>query len=102
MLIFYEFTYLLSYILIISGLTGLLLKRGNLVISLICIEMSILGVALLFVLNGLIVGNSIGDITFFFLLTLAGVESALGLSIIILYYKGHLTTKYSALSAIKG
>jgi NADH:ubiquinone oxidoreductase subunit K len=76
-----------STILVWVSLYGLLLRRDNLIISMVCLEMSLLGVALLFATSALLHGDLSGLIMFFVLLTLAGVESALGLALVISYYR---------------
>ena len=77
----------IAHVLLLTGLYGLLFRRDNLIITMICLEIALLGVAFLFVLASLIIGDLIGFITFFMLLTLAGVESALGLALVITYYR---------------
>ncbi len=76
-----------AHILIFSGLYGLFFRRDNLIISMICLEISLLGIALLFALSGLMLGDLTGSVVFLMLLTLAGVESALGLALVISYYR---------------
>lgn len=80
-----------AHVLFITGLYGLLTRRDNLILSLICLELSLLGVALLFALYGLLLDDSFGFAVFFLLLTLAGVESALGLALVITYYRVRVT-----------
>jgi len=53
----------------------------------ISLEISLLGVALLFAVSAVILGDITGLVVFFLLLTLAGVESALGLALVISYYR---------------
>jgi len=79
--------FLASHILIITGFYGLFFRRDNLIITMVCLEISLLGVALFFALISLALGDLLGFITFSMLLTLAGVESALGLALVISYYR---------------
>lgn len=44
------------HILLITGLYGLFFRRDNLIITMICLEISLLGVALLFAVSSLVVG----------------------------------------------
>ena len=76
-----------AHILILTGLYGLFFRRDNLIITMVCLEISLLGVALLFALASVMLGDFTGIITFLMLLTLAGVESALGLALVISYYR---------------
>lgn len=80
-------TLIMAHVLIITGLYGLYFRRDNLIITMICLEVSLLGVALLFAVFGLLLGDITGLVTFLLLVTLAGVESALGLALVITYYR---------------
>lgn len=95
-------TYIISYLLIILGLWGVLVRRDNLIITLVCLEMALLGVALNFSTSGLILDDLTGQLVFFLLLTLAGVESALGLALVIAYYRLRTSVKFSSLVSVKG
>jgi NADH:ubiquinone oxidoreductase subunit K len=64
--------------------------------------MSLLGIALLFAASGAAFDDVMGQIMFFLLLTLAGVESALGLALVILYYRIRTQVRWSSLTALKG
>jgi NADH:ubiquinone oxidoreductase subunit K len=79
--------FLCAHILIFSGLYGLFFRRDNLIITMICLEIALLGTALLFALTSVMLGDLTGAIAFLMLLTLAGVESALGLALVISYYR---------------
>lgn len=94
--------YVISYLLIILGLWGTIIRRDNLIITLVCLEMALLGVALQFSVSGLIIDDLTGQLVFFLLLTLAGVESALGLALIISYYRLRTSVRFSPLITIKG
>lgn len=76
-----------SHLLFWTGLYGLVIRKDNLILTMVCLELSLLGVAFFFSLSGLIIDDSLGFIIFFVLLTLAGVESALGLAFVITYYR---------------
>jgi len=76
-----------AHILLVSGLYGLFFRRDNLIITMICLEIALLGTALLFALTSVMLGDLTGSIAFLMLLTLAGVESALGLALVISYYR---------------
>lgn len=91
-----------SHILFLSGFYGLFFRRDNLIITIVSLEISLLGVALLFALVGLMLNDIIGVIMFLMMITLAGVESALGLALVIGYYRLKTSIKWSALSALRG
>jgi NADH:ubiquinone oxidoreductase subunit K len=91
-----------SHILIAAGVYGLFFRRDNLIITLICLEISLLGVALLFATAGVLLGDIVGLAVFFVLLTLAGVESALGLALVITYYRVRTSIRWGFLTALRG
>jgi|SRR5690349_18348342 NADH:ubiquinone oxidoreductase subunit K len=91
-----------SHILLITGLYGLFFRRDNLIITMISLEIALLGAATLFALVGLMLGDLSGLIMFLLLITLAGVESALGLALVISYYRLKTSIKWSALAALHG
>lgn len=93
---------LCSQILIFLGLYGFLLRRDNLILTMILLEISLLGVAFFFAIASLILNDLAGAITFFMLLILAGVESALGLALVISYYRSKTSIRWSSLVALRG
>jgi NADH-ubiquinone oxidoreductase chain 4L len=82
-----------SQVLIFTGLYGFFFRRDNLILTMILLEISLLGVALLFAVTALLFSDFAGLITFFMLLTLAGVESALGLALVISYYRARTSIR---------
>lgn len=93
---------IISYLFVILGFYGSIVRRDNLIITLVCLEMALLGVAINFSATGLMLDDFLGQIVFFLLLTLAGVESALGLALIIAYYRLRTSVRFSLLSVVKG
>jgi NADH:ubiquinone oxidoreductase subunit K len=91
-----------GHILMLTGLYGLFFRRDNLIISMICLEIALLGTALIFALASLMLGDLSGIIMFLMLLTLAGVESALGLALVISYYRLKTSIRWSSLAALRG
>lgn len=91
-----------SHILIITGFYGLFFRRDNLILTMIALEIALLGVALLFVVGSILSGDFFGFLTFFMLLTLAGVESALGLALVIVYSRARTSIRWNSLVALRG
>lgn len=91
-----------GHILFFVGLYGLVRRKDNLILTLICLELSLLGIALLFALYGLSLDDSFGFAVFFLILTLAGVESALGLALVITYYRIRTGVAWASIYSIKG
>ena len=79
---------LLSTILLfIIGLVGLILNRKNFLIVIISIELLLLSIDLNFVIFSIYLDDILGQIFVLFILTIAATESAIGLAILIIYYK---------------
>jgi len=69
------------------GLLGILLNRRNILIILMCIELLLLSLNLNFIVFSVYFNDLYGQIFSFFILTVAAAESAIGLAIIIIYYR---------------
>lgn len=79
--------------LFIIGAIGFVLNRKNVILMLISIEIMLLAVTILILINSLIFDDNVGQIFGIFIIALAGAESAIGLSILVAYYRlnGHIS-----------
>jgi len=75
-----------SFIFII-GLLGIVSNRRNVLVTLMCIELSLLSLNLNFIVFSVYLDDMYGQIFSLFILTIAAAESAIGLAIIIIYYR---------------
>uniref|UniRef100_A0A060RF30 NADH-ubiquinone oxidoreductase chain 4L n=1 Tax=Blastobotrys adeninivorans TaxID=409370 RepID=A0A060RF30_BLAAD len=78
---------LVSNILIIIGLLGFIYNRKSIMLLLINIEVMLLGVTLNILIYSNYFNDSIGLIWTIAILILAGAESAIGLSLLVNYYR---------------
>jgi NADH-quinone oxidoreductase subunit K len=69
------------------GLIGMVINRRNILIILMCIELALLGLNLNFILFSIYFDDLYGQLFSLFILTVAAAESAIGLAIIIIYYR---------------
>ena len=82
----------LSYYLIISailfaiGTLGVLIRRNAIVIFM-CVEMMLNAVNLTFIAFSRYLGNVDGQVFVFFVMTVAAAEAAVGLALMIAFYK---------------
>lgn len=74
-------------ILFLIGCLGLILNRKNILIIIMSIELTLLAVTLNFIIFSIYLDDIVGQIFVIFILTIAAAESAIGLSILISYYK---------------
>jgi NADH-quinone oxidoreductase subunit K len=87
------FTLTLSHFLILGAIlfaisvVGIFLNRKNLLVLLMTIELMLLAVNMNFVAFSHFLGDLSGQIFVFFILTVAAAESAIGLAMLVVYYK---------------
>ena len=92
---------LTSFIFII-GTLGLVLNRKNILIIIMSIELMLLSVNLNFIIFSIYLDDIIGQLFVIFILTVAATESAIGLSILSVYYKVKQTILLDRIKNIKG
>jgi NADH:ubiquinone oxidoreductase subunit K len=73
--------------LVLLGFFGACENRDHFLITLICIEVMLLGLNVLFLLLSVQFNDLVGSAYAFFMLTVAAAESAVGLAIVISYFK---------------
>nr|ALO20785.1 NADH dehydrogenase subunit 4L [Sarsia tubulosa] len=74
-------------IIFFLSLLGIILNRTNIILLLICIEIMLLSMTLNFLIYGLLLSSISTQIGAIYIITVAAVESAIGLSIMIAFYK---------------
>jgi len=76
-----------NFFIFIIGILGIALNRRNILIILMCIELVLLSLNLNFITFSVYFDDMYGQLFSFFILTVAAAESAIGLAIIIIYYR---------------
>jgi len=76
-----------NFVLFILSLNGLIKNRQNILIILMSIELLLLSINLNLVIFSIYLDDFYGQLFSFFVLTVAAAESAVGLAIIIVYYR---------------
>jgi len=84
------------------GIIGIFLNRKNVIIILMCIELILLAVNINLVSFSIYLQNLTGQIFAMFILTVAAAEAAVGLAIIIMYYKNKGSIDVDKISSLKG
>ena len=77
----------ISVILFHIGMLGLILNRGNILKTIMSLELLLLSVNLSFITFSLYLDDIVGQIFVLFILTLSATESSIGLSILAVYYE---------------
>src|SRR6056300_1462001 len=88
-------------ILFLIGVLGLVLNRKNILITIMSIELMLLAVNLNFVLFSIYLDDVVGQIFVLFILTIAATESAIGLAIVVVYYRLKNTIRIDKIKNIK-
>ena len=77
----------LSLLLFLIGILGFILNRKNIILLIIAIEIMLLAVTLLILISSFSFDDGIGQIFSIFIISLAGAESVIGLSILVSYFR---------------
>jgi NADH-quinone oxidoreductase subunit K len=93
---------LTNILLFLIGAFGILLNRRNILIVLMCIEIILLSVNLNFIVFSIYLDDFLGQIFSLFILTVAAAESAIGLAILILYFRVMGNISISEIATLKG
>lgn len=91
----------ISVLLFLVGFIGIVVNRRNLIIMLMSIEIMLLGVNLSFITYSTYLDDLVGLVFVFFILTVAAAESAIGLAIIVVYFRVKSTITMESISLVK-
>ena len=92
----------LSAIIFTIGIIGIFLNRKNVIIILMSIELILLAVNINLVSFSIYLQNLTGQVFTMFILTVAAAEAAVGLAIIVIYYKNKGSILVEKISSLKG
>ena len=84
------------------GVVGIFLNRKNIIVILMSIELILLAVNINLVSFSIYMNDLVGQIFTLFILTVAAAEAAIGLAIIVIYYRNSGTIKVQEISKLKG
>ncbi len=91
-----------SAILFTLGAAGIFLNRRNLIVILMAIELILLSVNINLVAFSAFLGDLVGQVFAMFVLTVAAGEAAIGLAILVIYYRGRGTIATDDVNRMKG
>ena len=89
-------------ILFTVGVVGIFLNRKNIIIILMSIELILLAVNLNFVAFSAYLGDLVGQVFALFVLTVAAAEAAIGLAILVVYFRNRGTIAVEDVNLMKG
>jgi NADH-quinone oxidoreductase subunit K len=88
--------------LFLLGIWGLVLNRKNIIIMLMSIELMLLAINLNLIVYSMYLDDVVGQIYALFILTVAAAESAIGLAILVSYFRVRGTIAVGHVRLMKG
>jgi len=89
-------------VLFTIGIVGIFLNRKNIIIILMSVELILLSVNLNFVAFSAYLGDLVGQVFALFVLTVAAAEAAIGLAILVVYFRNRGTIAVEDVNVMKG
>jgi NADH-ubiquinone oxidoreductase chain 4L len=81
---------ILSIVLFLIGILGFIFNKKNIILILISIEIILLAVTLLIILSSFSFDDILGQTYGIYVIAIAGAESAIGLGILVAFYRSIL------------
>ena len=89
-------------ILFTLGIFGIFLNRKNVIIIMMSIELMLLAVNINFVAFSVVLNDLVGQVFAMFVLTVAAAEAAIGLAILVVYFRNRGTIQVEDIQMMKG
>lgn len=86
----------LTLVLFLIGILGFIFNRKNIILMLISIEIMLLAITFLILVSSISLDDIIGQTYAMYIIIIAGAESAIGLGILVAFYRlrGTITIEY--------
>ncbi len=88
--------------LFVIGIFGIFLNRKNVIIILMSIELMLLAVNINLVAFSAFAGDLVGQVFTIFVLTVAAAEAAIGLAILVVFFRNRGTIDVEDVNVMKG
>ena len=92
----------LAAILFTIGVSGIFINRKNIIVLMMSIELMLLAVNINFIAFSSYLGDLTGQIFTIFILTVAAAEAAVGLAILVVYFRNRGTIDVDHITMMKG
>ena len=92
----------LAAIIFAIGITGIFLNRKNVIIILMSIELILLAININLVSFSSYLGDLVGQVFAMFVLTVAAAEAAIGLAILVVYFRNRGSIAVEDIHMMKG
>ena len=93
---------ILGAILFCISVAGIFLNRKNVIVLLMAIELMLLAVNMNFIAFSYFMEDLAGQVFVFFILTVAAAEAAIGLAILVVWFRNRRTINVEKLDTLKG
>jgi NADH-quinone oxidoreductase subunit K len=93
---------IVAAILFTIGICGIILNRKNIIVILMSVEIILLAVNINLVAFSSFLGDLTGQIFSLFILTVAAAEAAIGLAILVTYYRNRGSIAVEDINLMKG
>ena len=101
-MIYLEHYLFLAAIIFTIGVLGIFLNKKNVIIILMSIELILLSVNINLISFSIFSGDILGQIFTMLILTVAAAEAAIGLAIIVVYYRNRGSIRVEDIHGMKG
>ena len=89
-------------VLFVLGVFGIFINRKNIIVILMAIELILLAVNINLVAFSAYLGDMVGQVFAMFVLTVAAGEAAIGLAILVIYFRGRGTIDVDDVQRLQG
>ena len=93
---------LIGAVLFCLSVAGIFINRKNVIVLLMCVELMLLAVNMNFIAFSHFNGDVAGQVFVFFILTVAAAEAAIGLAILVIYFRQRGTIAVDDINRMKG
>jgi NADH-quinone oxidoreductase subunit K len=89
-------------VLFVLGVFGIFLNRKNVIVILMAIELILLAVNINLIAFSVFLNDMVGQVFAMFVLTVAAAEAAIGLAILVIYFRNRGTIAVDDINQMKG
>jgi NADH-quinone oxidoreductase subunit K len=93
---------ILAALLFSLSVAGIFINRRNVILLLMCIELMLLSVNFNFIAFSRMLGDSLGQVFVFFILTVAAAEAAIGLAILVVLFRNTNSINVEDIDTLRG
>ena len=93
---------IVAAILFTIGVTGIIINHKNIIVILMSVELILLAVNINLVAFSAFLGDLVGQVFTLFVLTVAAAEAAIGLAILVVYFRNRGSIAVEDINLMKG